>query len=182
MGKFADKKAEILQQVVEKEKETGKQRKTHSATAFNNLATALMNDPDYEDVCVQKVDGKPENVTSKPVADLRKVLIGSVAKSAGVDAADAAKLVETHEFPTLPMYGYVATLLEGYLDSGKNFAFPKRDDMDVTLRMETVPETTKVTTNQFADGDNKPTFTQVYGQHRRVRVKSVCPATRKTRI
>lgn len=184
MGKFAEKKAELKQQVQEKKTSSGKIRTTHSESAFNNLATALLNDPDYQDVSVTKVDGKPEQKVTKPVADLRKVMIGSVLKDAGVDAAEAAKIIAEHEFPTVPMYGYTAALLEEYLDTGKGFTFQKREDLEATLRMETVPEVTKVITNQFAgsDGNSKPTFTQVCGEHRRIRVKSTCPAGRKTRI
>lgn len=183
MGKFIEKKNELKQQVLEKEKATGKKRVTHSESAFNNLATALLNDPDYQDVSIAKVDGKNENKVTKPVAELRKVMIGSVLKSAGVDNAEAAKIVAEHEFPTVPMYGYTAALLEEYLDTGKGFTFQKREDLEATLRMEVVPEVTKVTTNQFAtEKGDKPTFTQVYGEHRRIRVKSTCPASRKTRI
>lgn len=182
MGKFEDKKLEIQNQVNAKEKETGKKRVTFSESAFNGLATALMNDPDYEDISVSNKDGKPVNNTTKPVADLRKVMIGSVLKSAGVDAAETASLVATHEFPTLPMYGYTAALLEGILDTGKGFAFQKRDDLECTLRMETIPEVTKITAAPGKKGEQKQTFTKVYGQHRRIKVKSSCPAGRQTRL
>ena len=182
MGRFEDKKEEIRQQVQAKEKETGKKRTTFSESAFNNLATALMNDPDYEDVSVATKDGKPVNNTTKPVADLRKVMIGSVLKSAGVDAAETASLIASHEFPTLPMYGYTAALVEGILDTGKGFAFPKRDDMECTLRMETIPETTKITAAPGKKGETRQTFTKVYGQHRRVKVKSSCPTGRQTKL
>lgn len=182
MGKFEDKKKELREQVQAKEKETGKKRVTFSEAAFNSLATALMNDPEYEDVSIGVKDGKPVNNTSKPVADLRKVMIGSVLKGAGVDAAETASLVATHEFPTLPMYGYTAALLEHFTDTGKGFTFPKRDDFECTLRMETIPETTKITAAPGKKGEERKTFTQVYGQHRRMKVKSSCPAGRRTKL
>ena len=184
MGKFEDKKNELMKAIREKKKKDGSPR-THavfSESAFNALATALMNEPSYQDTSISSKDGKTVEDVTNPVKDLRKVMIGSVLKKAGADSAEIADMVDTFEFPTLPMYGYTAALLEGYMDTGRDFAFQRRSDLKTTLTMDTIPETTKVTrVPGKKDGEAEP-ITVIQGEYRRIKAKSPCPPGRKTRI
>lgn len=184
MGKFEEKKKELKEQVMQREKETGQKRTTFSAAAFDSLATALFNDPEFQEKTMVTKDAEQIEEVSTPVADLRKVMIGSVLRSAGVDSAEASKIIEKHEFPNLPMYGYTAALLEGYLDSGKSFTFPKKSDLECTLVMENVPEAVKESTNalQKKEGEETKTYTTLYGEYRRIKAKSTCPQSRRTRL
>lgn len=181
MGKFADKQKEILGTVQEKSK-GGKLKRTFSQSQFDTLGTALLNDPEFEDVVVSKQGNKYVEKKTQPVKELRKALIGSVAKAAGVDAAETQSLITGHEFPTLPLYQYTASLLEGYLDAGKSFAFEKRSDLNATLTIDTVPEITKTTRKPGPADPNAPVITTIMGEHRKVKVKSSCPPGRKTKL
>src|SRR5699024_2805650 len=103
---------------------------------FDELGTALLNDPDYKEVVKRTHGGKTTEVETTPVADLRKAMIGGIAKDAGLDSAETAKLIDNHEFSTLPLYPVVAAMLEGYCEAGKTFVFNKRDDLQGSLFIE----------------------------------------------
>lgn len=170
MGKFADKKKEIL----ESSFKDGKLRRTSNRRQFDELGTALLNDPDYEETVTRVHKGQTTEVKINPVADLRKAMIGGIAKDAGLDAAESAKLVENHEFGTLPLYPVVAAMLEGYCEAGKTFVFNKRDDLQGSLYIETKDEAQKTYHIPPGKGDES-TVTAVYGQHRVWKAKSKCP-------
>ena len=176
MGKFADKKKEIYESSLDKD---GKVRRTCSKSQFNELATTLLNDPDYEEKTVRVQKGEKVEVVSHPVADLRKKMIGGIAKDAGLDAADASKLIENHQFDTLPLYPVFAAALEGYLEAGKTFAFIPREDMQGSIMIEDKPEDTKT---YKVPGKEGVTTTSIYGAHRKYKVKSKCPAGKRTKI
>ena len=77
MGKFADKKKEIYASSLNKD---GKIRRTSNRRQFDELGTALLNDPDYKEVVKRTHGGKTTEVETTPVADLRKAMIGGIAK------------------------------------------------------------------------------------------------------
>lgn len=171
MGKFADKKKEIYASSLNKD---GKIRRTSNRRQFDELGTALLNDPDYKEVVKRTHGGKTTEVETTPVADLRKAMIGGIAKDAGLDSAEAAKLIENHEFSTLPLYSVVAAMLEGYCEAGKTFVFNKRDDLQGSLFIEEKEQAEK--TYHIPPGrSNESTVTSVYGKHRVWRTKSRCP-------
>lgn len=177
MGSFEKKKKEIMEAAAANNKD-GKTRVTHNTQQFNELATALLNDPDYVDTTRVTKDGKTSSVDSTPIAPLRKAMIGSVASAAGLDQAEVEKIVANHQFPTLPMYPYVSTLLEGYLDAGKAFTFERRGDLECTLKMNHEEETVKESRRPATDIKS----TSKYGAYRRIKSTSKCPKELRTKV
>lgn len=171
MSKFTEKKKQLVSSA-----STGSTKVTDNKQLFNELATAMLNDPDFEDVEQATKKGEVVENTTKPIAELRKKLIGSVAKAAGADTDETAKLVQSHEFPTLPMYTFVADCIEEYCGAGKAFRFGKRKDLQGTIKIVTEEECTKEHNNPRAAKTGGPAKTKKhYQQHRRYRVESKCP-------
>lgn len=171
MGKFTEKRNEIKQSAMTSRK------KTFNEAQFNELGTALINDPEYVSETVEVVDGEIVTKTSNPSADFRKAVIGSVAKKAGVDAAEAERLVSEHQFPTLPLYGIVDETMTAYLESGKRYAFQKRNNLQASLIMESVAGEEKETT---APGTNNKGI-RITQEHNKIKAQSGCPSHLVTR-
>lgn len=153
-------------------------RVTFSEADFNALGTALLNEHDYETEYSTVKNGEHTIQNIKPIEGLRESVIGSVLKAAGVDAADRAKIIQEHQFPTLPLYKPVSEMMEKYLDAGKAFTFVPKDDLIATLTMQTVPEEIK---EVRAPMSNEST-TKRYAEHRIIKCKSNCPSHRKTKV
>ena len=165
MSKFIEKKKEI------KEKAAASNRKTFNEQEFNELATALINEPGYKTTISQTVKGEYSEKEIFPVKDLRKSIIGSVAKAAGCDTAEQAKLVDEHQFSTLPMYNYVAEVVEEYIDANKAFALLPKNDMRATIFIDPQAEEVKEVKSPKTQEVSK----RKYAAYRKVKVKSNCP-------
>lgn len=173
MSKFQEKKQQLLKDA----NASATTKITDNKQLFNELATAILNDPDYEDREMVTRKGEIVESVTKPVAELRKKLIGSVAKAAGADNDEVTKLVDTHEFPVLPMYAVVADCIEEYCGSGKAFRFGKREDLQGTIKIVTEEECIKEHNNPRAAATGGPAKTKKhYQRHRKYRVESKCPA------
>lgn len=172
MGKFADKKEEIIKA------SSASNRKTFNAQEFNELATALINEPNYEVTVATTKNGEYSEKTTTPIKDLRKSLIGSVMKSAGHDSAETEKFVDEHQFPTLPMYNYMSETVEQYMRCGKAFTLCPKDDMRATITIEDKPEEIKEV-KVPATGEVRKTQ---LGAYKKVKVKSTCPSNRRKKM
>lgn len=164
MGKFADARKKFQQ-------ECEGTKKTFNQNLFNELATTMLNDPGYEKTEMQKKGGELVQTESQPIADLRKAIIGSVAKAGGCDAAEQEKLIEEHQFPKLPMYDFVESALREYLDLGKSFPLARQENMQATLEMVTVKPTVKDVRKPGATETKK----QRQGEFKKLKAKSTCP-------
>lgn len=171
MGKFTEKRNEIASCSLTSKK------KTFNEAQFNELGTALINDPDYVVETVEIKDGETIKVETTPSADFRKAVIGSVARKAGVDSAEVERLVAEHQFPTLPLYGIVDETITAYLEAGKRYAFQKRDTIQASLIMEDVAGEEKETT---APGTNVKGV-RITQDHKKIKAQSYCPSHLITR-
>lgn len=172
MGKFAEKKEEITKA------SSASNRKTFNAQEFNELATALINEPDYEVVISTTKNGEYAEETTTPIKDLRKPLIGSVMKSAGHDSAETEKFVAEHQFPTLPLYGFVSEAVEQYMRCGKAMTLRSKSDMKATITLEDKPEEIKEV-KVPATGEVRKTK---LGAYKKVKVKSTCPSNLRKKM
>lgn len=173
MGKFADAKERIM-----KECSQPGAKKTFNKSLFNEMGTLLLNDPTYEREEVVVKDGELKPVTTNPVADLRKQIIGSVAKSAGCDQAEQQKLVDEHQFPQLDMYGYVDSLLQEYLSTGKKYTMGRRENFQASLVTETVKAGIKEVRRPGATEKTK----QRQGEFVKLKASSTCPDNLKENL
>lgn len=166
MGHFKDVKEEIL-------KNGPSTKKTFSEAMFNKLSTAMLNDPEYERTTVSVKDGTLVEETTTPIKDLRKQLIGSVAKAAGCDAAEQTKIIDEHKFPELSMYPYVDSVLQEYTDPalGKRYVFGRKDNFQASLEMVEKEACIKDVKAPGAETSKK----QRQGAYVKAVVKSTCP-------
>lgn len=173
MSKFETKRDEIAKT------SAASTRKTFNAEQFNELGTALLNDPDYEvKVAKQSRNTGFTEETTNPVKDLRKSMIGSVMKAAGHDSAEQEKFVAEHQFPTLPLYPVVSEMVEQYLRCGKAFAFNAKSDMRATITLDEKPEEIK---EVRVPSTGEVTKTSM-GAYKKVKVKSTCPSNLRVKI
>lgn len=169
MGKYLEKKKEILAA-------HGTSTVCNRAM-FNQLFTAMVNDPDFVSVEYAVKQGELQESTSKPVEGFRKAVIGSVATAAGADSAEVKALVEKHEFPVIPAYEVVANVLEEYTTSGKAFRMPRRKDIQGTLKVTTEEEKVKSHNNPRSKTPGESAkITKRYSAYRKYRMESKCPA------
>lgn len=169
MAKFAEIKKKIVE-------ENGSGKKTFNESYFNQIATAIMNDPEYEKVELVKKHGELVESKSTPVADLRKAIIGSVAKAAGADAAEQEKLVAEHQFGTLPMYDYVDSTLHEYLSLGKKLPLSRKENFQGSIEFAPQDACVKEVKKPGATESKK----QRQGAFIKLKAKSTCPSNLKT--
>lgn len=174
MGKFADTKKKIV-----KECESSGNKKTFNEAYFNELGTALLNDPSYEKVEMKVKNGELVEVKSTPIVDIRKSIIGSVAKAAGSDAAEQEKLIAEHQFPKLPLYDYVESTVREYIvGTGKKFPFARQTNMQAAIEATTVKAAIKEVRRPGEVNKTK----QRQGEFIKVKAKSTCPDNLKENL
>lgn len=166
---------ETKQKMLDEFKKQEKPKVTFNESYFNELATALVNTADYQKTELIRKNGEMVEVVSEPVKDFRKPIIGSVAKAAGCDAADVEKLVETHQFPTIPMYDIVDSVLKEYMRCGKKFQFSNEDDFEGSIELSNQPATIKDVRKPGSDVVKK----QKQEEYMKLKSKSTCPANRR---
>lgn len=168
MSKFADTKKRIIE-------EGGSSKKTFNENYFNELSTALLNDPDYEKTEMVTKKGELTPISSKPIADLRKGIIGGVAKAAGADQAEADKLIAEYQFPKLPMYDYVDCALHEYLGLGKKFPLSRKENFQGSIEFTDQKACIKDVKAPGSTVSKK----QRYGDYIKLKAKSTCPENLK---
>ena len=159
MSKFK----EVKEGLVKAYEESG-ERKTFSETAFNQLGTAMLNIIDEDDDVAEEI--------KTAGADLRKAVITDVMKKTGHESDEIDAEIKTHTFGTLPLYNYVGTLVEEYLDTGKALRLPKKEDLNATLTMATVEEAEKEYSVPSKPGESVKYLEK---KHRRIKVSSSTP-------
>lgn len=173
MGKFAESKKKIMAEC----SQPGA-KKTFNKSLFNEMATTLLNDAEYEKEEVVVKDGELKPVTSTPIADLRRQIIGSVAKSAGCDQQEQMKLIEEHQFPQLDMYGYVDSLVQEYLSTGKKLVLSRKENFQASLETEVIKPGIKEVRRPGATEKTK----QRQGEFIKLKAKSTCPDNLKQNL
>ena len=172
MSKFTEKKDEIMKAC------EGSSRKTFNAQEFNELGTALINEPDYVARVAVTKNGVFTEEDTTPVKDLRKSIIGGVLKAAGHDAAEQEKFVNEHQFSTLPLYPVVSEMVEQYLRAGKAFVLKPKADLRASVTLEDRPEEIKEV-KVPSTGDARKTK---LGAYKKVKVKSTCPSNLRKKM
>ena len=115
--------------------------------------------------------GELVSSTSTPVKDLRKAIIGSVAKAAGSDSTEQQKLIDEHQFPTLPLYDYVDATLHEYLGMGKKFPMSRRENFQGSIEFTEQKAAVKDVKRPGATESKK----QRQGAYIKLKAKSTCP-------
>lgn len=165
---FTDVKNEIFEAAKTSNK------KTFSESAFNKLTSAMVNEPEYEVKVSKTKAGQLVEEVTHPIAEFRKSVIGGIAKSAGADDAEVAKMVDEYKFSAnTPWYPVVSEAITASMEAGKAFTFIPKSDMNATLTLKEEKEVVKMVGAPGAPKDDKKPV--VYGAHRRIKSASTCP-------
>lgn len=139
--KFSEKLNEIIKDTTSKTKD-GKMKKVFSRKFYNEVANALVNDPDYEFESVQMKGGKPEPVVSKPSKAFREKLLKPIVGEF-IDSADAEKYINEYQFTrsqTDALYDLGMAINIEMMRSGKTLRFPSQKDFIASIEMRELPE------------------------------------------
>lgn len=166
MSNFKDVKKKIIEDGLSS-------KKTFSESLFNQLGTAILNDEGYERTVASMKDGELKEETVKPIGELRKQLIGSVAQAAGCDAAEQGKLVEEHQFPTLSLYPFVDSTIKEYMkpDVGKRYVFGRENNIQASMEFVEQEACIKDVSAPGSTVSKK----QRQGAYLKLKAKSTCP-------
>ena len=138
--------SEVFGALKEKSKKKSKKGTTSSSFSRGDYATltgAMLNDYDYEAKNVKCRNGEYVVETEKPVAAFREAFIGGVLKSAGVDKADAEKIIRDYNITQRQaetLYPCVSESIYQYMSTGKSFAFESKEDFAGSVKFREVEE------------------------------------------
>ena len=146
MAKAFSKRIKEIMDGVKKAK-NGKVNPSFSRKFYDDVAGAILNDPDYETTEFKVRNGKPTEIKSKPSRAFREKLLLPIAKGFGVDEADANKFCENYKFtPTQAntIYDLMSAINWEYMNCGKILRLPSKKDFTGSIFIKDVPESTFV--------------------------------------
>lgn len=157
----------------------GKKIVSFSRTDFNTLANSYLNDVNYEMETVTKDGDKIVPVKSTPVKEFREKIIMPVLIEGGVPKEDAAKLATEYQFKksqTDVMYDVSADLVHQFLDCGKKFSFPNREDFTGSIQYNEIEAAEG--NKEYTNPKTKEKFTRKEKRkaHKVLAKKSSCPS------
>lgn len=171
MEEFTMSKFNEIRESLKKSVDEAGGRKTFSETAFNQLGTAMLNIVSFDDDVNSEV--------AEAAIGLRDAIITDVMRKSGHEADEIEKAKSEHVFSTMPLYDYVGNLIEEYLDTGKALRLPKRENLNATLKMETIEECTKEYPIPSKPGESVKYLEK---EHKRIKVSSTTPDNLKEEI
>lgn len=119
---------------------SGKPKKTFSKTDFDSLAKALLNTPDFKSTYYGTKAGEVTTKDVYPVKQYRESL-KRILVDYGVDSQEAAKFVSDYTFTNVDgLYEFISEILYQYMDAGKKFDFPTREDFKASITIKNVEE------------------------------------------
>ena len=141
---FSKAVAEIIKDTTAKTKD-GKMKKTFSRKFWNDVANAMMNDPDYEFPGVTMKDGEAVETKTKPVQAFREKIIQPIAQEAGMDQTDAKKFAEEYQFnkaQSATVYDLSMAIDIENMRCGKALRVPRQKEWVATISVRDMPEST----------------------------------------
>ena len=171
---------ERLDEIVKNAKKASKDgniKSSFSKKFYDDVAGAVMNDPEYEFDEIKMKNGEATVVKSKPTKEFREKLFTPIMKSFNVDSEDAQKFIEDYQFTPAQvstMYGLMSAINWEYMKTGKILRLPSKEDFVGSVNIREVPETMY---------ENKKTGVKVRREAHKVLLKrSNTPAWKKERI
>lgn len=156
---------------------SGKPKKTFSKTDFDTMTKALINTPDHKATYYGTKNGEVVTKDVYPVKQLRES-IKRVLVDHGVDAQEAAKFVSDYNFTNVDgMYEFISEILYQYMDAGKKFDFPTREDFKASLSIKNVEASEGTYSAIKKKGDKNPPeqFKIKTSKHKILEKKSKAP-------
>ena len=135
---------------------TGKIKKTFSRTDFDKLLKALLNDTGYKATYCSTKNGelvkKDVEVVKMFRDSIKKVILAS-----GADAQEAEKISKEYQFTNVDgWYELMSEIIYRYMEAGKKFDFPTREDFKGSMSIKTVDESVGTYRSIQKPGDKGP--------------------------
>ncbi len=156
-----------------------------SKKAFNELLTAMVNDPDFTTDFAVSAKGELKSVEELRVTEGFRKWLQKVVEIAGIDKAESA-VVLSKDFviPNMDgLYELFTTAMYEYMKNGSRFdMIPKRDFKASFAMNKKAPKTKTGTLLNPSTGEVLGTYSTDMAEHWEASVKSSCPNWMKKRM
>lgn len=153
-------------------------KKTFSFTAFVELMTDYVNEPEFESHVMKMEDEQTAvEIKSYPVKHFRKIL-RSVLLEYGVAEKDADTVMTDYKFKKKDMegmYEFITDFIYQYLRTGRRLQVFNKRDMNLSIIANDVEEFIK----PYPGNEKRKDTTIRYKNHKKVSSKSSCPKWEK---
>lgn len=156
---------------------SGKVKRTFSRTDFDRLLKAMLNEPEYAAEYCGTKGGEMVKTTVQPVKMFRESL-KRILVNFGVDVHEAEKMVTDYKFTNVDgWYETMSEIIYQYMQAGKKFDFPTRENCKASIFIKPVEETvgTYSTIRKKDDPTPAETFQVQTMAHNVVVAKSKAP-------
>lgn len=158
--------------------EKGKKQKNFSKSSFEEVATALLNEPNYTVEVAGEKGGKLVKTEVKPVEEFRKA-IGKILQKHGVDKQEIAAFVENGKIDKASWaHPLVSAMIYEYIVCDKKFDFLPTEDFKASLTLDEIGTEIKEH-RSLVDGSTIKVKT---GAHKKLKVKSSAPKWLKEKV
>lgn len=167
-------------------KENGKTNHNRfSKKSFNELLTAMVNDPDFTTDFAVSAKGELKSIEELRVTEGFRKWVRMVVEAAGIDKNES-EIVMTKDFviPNMDgIYELFTTAMYEYMKNGSRFDMIPKKDFKASLAMNKKgPKTKKGTLLNPSTGEILGTYSTEMAEHWEIGVKSGCPNWMKKRM
>lgn len=140
--------SERLDEIVKAAKASTKDGTVKSAFSrkfYDDVAGAVLNDPEYKFEEVKVRGGKPTKVVTTPSKNFREKMLTPLAKSFNLDETDTKKFVQDFKFSpgqAATIYDLMSAINWEYMNTGKILRIPAKEDFVGSIYLKEVGETT----------------------------------------
>lgn len=156
-----------------------------SKKAFNELLTAMVNDPDFTTDFAVSAKGELKSVDEIRVTEGFRKWLQKVVEIAGIDKAESA-VVLSKDFviPNMDgLYELFTTAMYEYMKNGSRFDMIPKKDFKASFAMnKKAPKTKTGTLLNPSTGEVLGTYSTDMAEHWEASVKSSCPNWMKKRM
>lgn len=156
-----------------------------SKKAFNELLTAMVNDPDFTTDFAVSAKGELKSVEEIRVTEGFRKWLQKVVEIAGIDKAESA-VVLSKDFviPNMDgLYELFTTAMYEYMKNGSRFDMIPKKDFKASFAMnKKAPKTKTGTLLNPSTGEVLGTYSTDMAEHWEASVKSSCPNWMKKRM
>ena len=138
--------SERLNEIVEEAKSSSKDgtvKSSFSRKFYNDVACAVLNDPDYEFDEIRIRNGKPTKITSTPSREFRERIIAPILSTMDVDNDDIKKFVQDYEFTqaqAATIYDLASAINWEYMNTGKILRLPSKETFVGSINLKDIDE------------------------------------------
>ena len=139
---FSKRISEIIKSAKASSKD-GELKSSFSRKFYDDVAGAVLNDPDYEFEGIKVRKGEAVPVKSKPSREFREKLLGPIAKGFNLDAEDAKKYIDDYEFTSAQastIYDLMSAINWEYMNTGKILKMPATKEFAGAIQLRDVDE------------------------------------------